>query len=112
MRVGGDVPALPSIYMCQGCFVVCGHRFGVGAALGSLRLLRPVCLVVALSFALLPLRLLAFVQGAVALLTGDSDLVRVQAVRFMWPAGSRDRWVLCSVADVLQCCCSYWMIVG
>ncbi len=84
----------------------------VGAALGSLRLLRPVCLVVALSFALLPLRLLAFVQGAEALLTGDSDLVRVQAVRFMWPAGSRDRWVLCSVADVLCCCCSYWMIVG
>jgi hypothetical protein len=30
MRVGGDVPALPSIYMCQGCFVVCGHRFGLG----------------------------------------------------------------------------------
>jgi len=33
----------------------------------------------------LPLRLLAFVQGAVALLTGERNLVRVRHYRFMWP---------------------------
>ena len=33
----------------------------------------------------LPLRLLAFVQGAVALLTGERNLVRVRHYRFMCP---------------------------
>jgi len=36
----------------------------------------------------LPLRLLAFVQGAVALLTGERNLVRVRRSRFMWPVGA------------------------
>ncbi len=86
--------------------------FGCGFPLGPSAALRPVCLAVALSFALLPLRLLAFVQGAVALLTGDSDLVRVQAFLFMWPVVARYGWVLCSVAGVVGCCCSYWFTIG
>ena len=39
-RLGVVVPAGGAIYMCLVCFVVCGHRFGLGllvAGIGRLR---------------------------------------------------------------------------
>ena len=72
--------------MCLACWVVCGHRkglvFGVRHPLGSLR---PFVARFRLTYyrvwsAPAPL---GFVQGAVALLTGERNRVGVRGPRFM-----------------------------
>ena len=86
LREGVDVPDPPLHSMCQVCLALRGHRNGLNLRyrhpLGSLR---PFVARFRLTYydvwsAPAPL---GFVQGAVALLTGERDRVRVRRPRFM-----------------------------